>query len=271
MAKNLSRKVTIYIDGKPAEASIQQLNAQMNHLINVQKKLPIGTQEYIDKTKEIARIRQILHDQSVAANDLGNSWKSATDKIAQYSTFIMGIQSLFQMADVGIGKLKDLVADAAELDDAYADVMKTTGLTRDEVLKLNESFKKMDTRTAREQLNQLAYEAGKLGINSTQQVEQFVRAADKINIALGDVLGEGAMVTIGKLADVYSKSTAQLTAAGDDLEKKMLSIGSAVKASLPLPTKATSSSSSPAWVASPLRPTSLPMPSSALPQPSTRT
>ena len=228
MAKNLSRKVTIYIDGKPAEASIQQLNAQMNHLINVQKKLPIGTQEYIDKTKEIARIRQILHDQSVAANDLGNSWKSATDKIAQYSTFIMGIQSLFQMADVGIGKLKDLVADAAELDDAYADVMKTTGLTRDEVLKLNESFKKMDTRTAREQLNQLAYEAGKLGINSTQQVEQFVRAADKINIALGDVLGEGAMVTIGKLADVYSKSTAQLTAAGDDLEKKMLSIGSAV-------------------------------------------
>ena len=228
MAKNLSRKVTIYIDGKPAEASIQQLNAQMNHLINVQKKLPIGTQEYIDKTKEIARIRQILHDQSVAANDLGNSWKSATDKIAQYSTFIMGIQSLFQMADVGIGKLKDLVADAAELDDAYADVMKTTGLTRDEVLKLNESFKKMDTRTAREQLNQLAYEAGKLGINSPQQVEQFVRAADKINIALGDVLGEGAMVTIGKLADVYSKSTAQLTAAGDDLEKKMLSIGSAV-------------------------------------------
>ena len=102
--------------------------------------------------------------------------------------------------------------------------MKTTGLTRDQVLQLNESFKKMDTRTAREQLNQLAYEAGKLGINSTQQVEQFVRAADKINIALG----EGAMVTIDKLADVYSKSTAQLTAAGDDLEKKMLSIGSAV-------------------------------------------
>lgn len=106
--------------------------------------------------------------------------------------------------------------------------MKTTGLTRDQVLQLNESFKKMDTRTAREQLNQLAYEAGKLGINSTQQVEQFVRAADKINIALGDVLGEGAMVTIGKLADVYAKSTAQLTAAGDDLERKMLSIGSAV-------------------------------------------
>lgn len=228
MAKNLSRKVTIYIDGKPAEASIQQLYQRISQLRNEQAKLPIGTQEYIDKSRELARLNAIYKDQKSAANDLGNSWKSASEKLAGYSNILMGIQSLFQMADAGIGKLKDLVADAAELDDAYADVMKTTGLTRDQVLQLNESFKKMDTRTAREQLNQLAYEAGKLGINSTQQVEQFVRAADKINIALGDVLGEGAMVTIGKLADVYSKSTAQLTAAGDDLEKKMLSIGSAV-------------------------------------------
>lgn len=228
MAKTLSRKVVIYIDGKPAEASLQQLNAQIAKLSNEQKKLPIGTQEYIDKTKELSRLRQILHDQKVAVNDLGDNWQTACEKLANVSNILMGLQTAFQMADAGIGKLKDLVADAAELDDAYADVMKTTGLTRDQVLQLNESFKKMDTRTAREQLNQLAYEAGKLGINSTQQVEQFVRAADKINIALGDVLGEGAMVTIGKLADVYAKSTAQLTAAGDDLEKKMLSIGSAV-------------------------------------------
>lgn len=228
MAKDLSRKVTIYIDGKPAEASIQQLENRVRQLSNEQKKLPIGTQEYIEKSREIRRLNAIINDQKAAVNDLGKNWKSASEKLAGYSNILMAIQSIFQMADAGIGKLKDLVADAAELDDAYADVMKTTGLTRDEVLKLNESFKKMDTRTAREQLNQLAYEAGKLGINSTQQVEQFVRAADKINIALGDVLGEGAMVTIGKLADVYSKSTAQLTAAGDDLEKKMLSIGSAV-------------------------------------------
>lgn len=228
MAKNLSRKVTIYIDGKEAEASIQNIRDRIKQLEREQSKLPIGTQEYIDKTKELNRLNKIIHEQRVAVSDLGDNWLFASEKLANFANVLMGIQTLFQMADAGIGKLKDLVADAAELDDAYADVMKTTGLTRDEVLKLNESFKKMDTRTAREQLNQLAYEAGKLGISSQQQVEQFVRAADKINIALGDVLGEGAMVTIGKLADVYSKSTQQLSDAGDDLEKKMLSIGSAV-------------------------------------------
>lgn len=228
MAKTLSRKVTIYIDGKPAEASLKDIRSQIQILEREQAKLPIGTQEYIEKSMELRRLKGVILDQKVAINGLETSWRSASEKLASYSNVLMGLQSIFQMADAGIGKLKDLVADAAELDDAYADVMKTTGLTRDQVLQLNESFKKMDTRTAREQLNQLAYEAGKLGINSTQQVEQFVRAADKINIALGDVLGEGAMVTIGKLADVYSKSTAQLTAAGDDLERKMLSIGSAV-------------------------------------------
>ena len=228
MAKTLSRKVTIYIDGKPAQASLKDLRSQIQILEREQAKLPIGTQEYIDKSIELRRLKGIILDQKAAINGLETGWKSTADHLADFSTILMGIKTLWGKASDASAIISDLVADAAELDDAYADVMKTTGLTRDEVLKLNESFKKMDTRTAREQLNQLAYEAGKLGINSTQQVEQFVRAADKINIALGDVLGEGAMVTIGKLADVYAKSTAQLTAAGDDLEKKMLSIGSAV-------------------------------------------
>ena len=138
----------------------------------------------------------------------------------------MGIQSAFQMVDMGIGKLKDLAKDAAALDDVYADVQKTTGLTHEQVEKLNDAFKKMDTRTSREQLNQLAYEAGKLGINSAEAIEQFVSASDKINIALGDVLGEGAMVTVGKLTNIYEGVSKTLE--GKNLEEKMLAIGSAV-------------------------------------------
>lgn len=228
MAKALSRKVTIYINGKEVEATISSLTAKIKQLENEQKKLPIGTQEYINKSMELKELRAILHEQKVAVNDLGDHWLTMGEKVANASNMIMGVQSIFQMIDLSVGKLKDLAKDAAALDDVYADVMKTTGLTHEQVEKLNETFKKMDTRTAREQLNQLAYEAGKLGINTEEGVAQFVSASDKINIALGDVLGDGAMVTIGKLADVYAKSTKQLSEAGDDLEKKMLAIGSAV-------------------------------------------
>lgn len=193
-----------------------------------QRKLPIGSEEYIKKGEEIAELKKILLEQKTNVADLGNTWEHTTQKMAEYSNILMGVQSAFQMLDLGIGKVKDLAKAAAELDDAYGQVMKTTGLTHDEVEQLNELFKKMDTRTSREQLNELAYEAGKLGIQGVKDVAAFVDASDKINVALGDVLGEGAMVTIGKMAQVYASSTDELAASTGNLQKQMLAIGSAV-------------------------------------------
>ena len=226
MAKNINRKVTIYINGKEVSNTIQSLRSELKKLENQQKRATIGSEEYIRVTSQIKEIRNILRDETDNVNNLGNTWKSTVETAAEYSNIIMGVQSAFEMIDLGIGKLKDLVKDAAKLDDIYADVQKTTGLTHAEVEKLNEAFKKMDTRTSREELNKLAYEAGKLGLNSAEAVAQFVSASDKINIALGDVLGEGAMVAIGKLTNIFESSTKALE--GKNLEEKMLAIGSAV-------------------------------------------
>ena len=93
--------------------------------------------------------------------------------------------------------LRKLSQDAAEFEDVYADVMKTTGMTRQEVGDLNEEFKKMDTRTSREQLNMLARDAGKLGLSSKKDILDFVEAANQINVALGEDLGENAIREVG--------------------------------------------------------------------------
>ena len=228
MAKTLNRKVAIYIDGKEVKSTLASLEAEMRKLKAQQKNMTIGSEEYIRTTKKIREINSVIESQRREVKGLGDEWKSTTTKLAEFANVVTGLNSAFQMVDLGIGKLKDLAKSAAELDDVYADVMKTTGLTHDQVEKLNEAFSKMDTRTSREQLNQLAYEAGKLGINSEEAVKGFVSAADKINIALGDVLGEGAMVTIGKLSGVYAKSTKQLAESAGDIEAQMLKIGSAV-------------------------------------------
>ena len=65
--------------------------------------------------------------------------------------------------------LKQVATDLAAMDDVYSDVIKTTGLTREQVEELNESFKNLDTRISREQLNNLTYIAGKLGLMMTQR------------------------------------------------------------------------------------------------------
>lgn len=113
-------------------------------------------------------------------------------------------------------------ADFALMDEQMTDVIKYTGLTKQQVEQLNETFKQMDTRTPREKLNQLAGDAGRLGITSQEAVREFVDAADKINVALGDDLGDDAVKNIGKLAQMF----------GDDKTKglrgAMLATGSVV-------------------------------------------
>ena len=228
MAKDINRKVTIYVNGKEVENTIRSIRAEIKKLENAQKKAIIGSEEYVKTTTEIEKLKGILLENKARVDKIGVSWKDATTKLSEYSSIVMGVDTLMKKFDATIGTLKDLSHAAAELDDVYADVQKTTGLTKDQVESLNKSFSQMDTRTSREQLNQLAYEAGKLGISAERDVLGFVSAADKINIALGDVLGDGAMVTIGKLSEVYAKSTKQIAEPSGDFESQMLRIGSAV-------------------------------------------
>lgn len=101
-------------------------------------------------------------------------------------------------------------------------VTKYTGQTIEEVEAMNESFKRLNTRTAREDLNKLAQDAGRLGITNREMIEEFVDGADKINVALGDDLGDGAVAKIGKLAQMFGEDKTK------GLRGAMLATGSAV-------------------------------------------
>ena len=226
--KALTRKVSIYINGKEVENTLKSLEAEMNKLKALQRGMTIGSEEYVKTSLKIKEIKSVLEEQKRAIRDVGTDWEKTREAAADYADILVGLKAATGKIAGAYNWAKGFVEEAAKMDDAYADVMKTTGLTHDEVLKLNEAFKQMDTRTPREQLNKLASEAGKLGLSAREDVEAFVSAADKINIALGEELGEGAMVTIGKLAQVYSKSTKELSDASEDIGSKMLKIGSAL-------------------------------------------
>ena len=118
--------------------------------------------------------------------------------------------------------VKSCVEKFASMDEEMTNVRKYTGQTADEVERMNEDFKKMDTRTAREKLNQLAGDAGRLGITASSMVEEFVDGADKINVALGDDLGDDAVKDIGKLALMFGEDKTK------GLRGAMLATGSAV-------------------------------------------
>ena len=170
-------------------------------------KVQRGSAEWQALTKAIRETNAALTDVNRELRETQRaSW---SDRLAEWGNkwmgLVMNVQAFFGVASGVRGILQQSVSEFAEMEEAKAQVRKYTGLAAEDVNALNESLKKMDTRTSREQLNALAGDAGKLGITAKDQILEFVEAADKINVALGDDLGEGAVKNVGKLAMLFEE------------------------------------------------------------------
>jgi TP901 family phage tail tape measure protein len=203
-------------------SSLHELVKAKKTLRTELQRLVPETQQYIEKSKQlhqvnaqISRINTNLREQQGGWQGISNFFKKNIGIISSYLAAFTGLQ-------LGLKSAKE---EAAKMDDAYADVMKTTGMTKDEVLQLNESFKRMDTRTGREELNMLARDAGKLGV-AKKDVLGFVEAGNQINVALGEDLGDDAIKNIGKIISVFEKAQTDLQKM--DLKGQMLAVGSAI-------------------------------------------
>ena len=209
-------------------ASLKELRSAAKQLQSEINKLTPGTKAFVDKAKQLQQVNSRIRQLTNSFKGLVEEEKAATFSLKGLAD---GFNKYFGMATAGIAAVTGLsmafrqcAESAAQLDDTYSDVMKTTGLTHDEVAELDKELMKIDTRTSREQLLLLARDAGKLGISGKEDILGFVRAADQIQVALGEDLGEGAIRNLGKIADVLGLTQSM------GIEKSLLSIASAVNA-----------------------------------------
>lgn len=194
------------------EYSIKALNQQMQ-----------GMQRGTEQFKQMELKAKQLKAELQAVRAEGVAQESWIKRSADWFNRIQGIALGAVAAISGITfTVKKCVEEYAKMDDEMTNVRKYTGQAAEEVERMNEDFKKMDTRTPRQKLNQLAEDAGRLGITSTAAVEEFVDGADKINVALGDDLGDKAVSQIGKLAQMFGEDKTK------GLRGAMLATGSAV-------------------------------------------
>ena len=194
------------------EYSIKALNQQMQGMER-------GTEQFKQMERQAKQLKAEL--QAVRAE--GVAQESWIKRSADWFNRMQGIALGAVAAISGITfTVKKCVEEYAKMDDEMTNVRKYTGQAVDEVERMNEDFQKMDTRTPRQKLNQLAEDAGRLGITSTAAVEEFVDGADKINVALGDDLGDEAVSQIGKLAQMFGEDKTK------GLRGAMLATGSAV-------------------------------------------
>lgn len=152
-----------------------------------------------NKAKELkAQIAAVNNEQITSTslfgktvNSLNKNWGAITQGVAAFT----GLSA----------SVRQCVNAFTSMDQTMNNVRKFTGQSMEEVLEMNENFKKIDTRTPRKALNGLAADAGRLSITSKEAVEEFVDVADKIDVALGEDLGEDALLLITKLSMAFGE------------------------------------------------------------------
>ena len=221
MADKTNIGFNVYLDDKTANASLKTLQAEARKLKNELATLSPKSQEFIDKSKQF----QLVQNRLKGVTDEINGTGSAFSKLATWFNKYQGMFFALSAAFVGIGMtIKKFVSTAAELSDELADIRKTTGMTQVEVEKLNSEFKKIDTRTSREELRKMAIVAGQLGI-AKKDIFAFVESVDKLNVALGDEFKGGAEEVATKMGTLRNVLTDMKTS---NIADDMLKIGNAI-------------------------------------------
>ena len=198
--------------------SLRDLDKTLHTLNKQFKNAKQGTEAY---TELAAKIRAVKEQISAVRKELKES-QSTWQRFQKWALDAWPALDLIKnWYDTAISTLRGFVDAYAEMDQEMASVRKFTGMTEGQVDELNEEFKKLDTRSSREQLNMLAQDAGRLGKQSVEDVMGFVRAADKVNVALDD-LGAGATLTLSKLTGIFGVEERYGT------EQSLLKVGSVI-------------------------------------------
>lgn len=149
------------------------------------------------KQQDVRTLQAQIDKLTGSVHKQGGAWSTAMKNLTAYV-------GLFQV----FNKVKDLVTGAIKKNFEYSgsltDIRKVSGLTMDEVNQLSIELSKIDTRTSVEGLAKLAYEGAKLGVGKygVDGMKQFVAAADKINVAIGEEMGDKALPALLKMTEV---------------------------------------------------------------------
>lgn len=202
--------------------SIEELNREITKTGALFRRTDPNDPKWKEYQKTLVSLRKRHSELSAQAQATHGFLCRVADGVNKYWNLVVSGMASFTGIIFGI---KSAINKYVEFTDVIADVQKTTNLVKEEVIELNEELKKYDTRSAQDELMGLARIGGKLGIEGRDNILGFVRAADKINVALKEDLGgdtEEAIRQVGKIVDIF-KVNDQF-----GIEAGMLKVGSVI-------------------------------------------
>lgn len=147
---------------------------------------------------DLKRIQTQIEKNTGAVKAQGNAFATTAKNLA---TYMIGF--------AGFNKLKSLIEGVFQanikLSDSLANIRKVSGLSGGAINELYRNIARIDSRNTIETLNNLAYTGAKLGIGQNYGVAGltgFVKAAEQVQMALGEDMGEKALPELSKMIEV---------------------------------------------------------------------
>ena len=222
MERAIRQNKNAYID---LDKTVQNLNKTT--LRDLQRSLKECRKQMQNLTADDPKMKKLIAQYRAIDNQIGQitgQWRRQDGAISSVVKRLTAYVSVYGVFNLLKNSITSVVNKNLEFSDQLADIQKTTGLSAENVALLSENINKIDTRTSVQELHNLAYEAGRLGIGGggADAVLGFVRAANQLKVALGEDLGEDAIVQLAKMGDVMGTSKKM------GVEKALLATGSAI-------------------------------------------
>ena len=179
---------------KDLKYAMRELQKMMQNVSNDTPKRAQVIQNSIQKVQ--AQITKLTGETGKFGTKHSSVWQTAVRNITAY----VGVFGAFNFLK---SKLTEIIKLNNQLSDQMANIRKVSGLAMEDIRQLTTNLSKMDTRTTLAELNRIAYAGAKLGFGNEgiEGLEQFTRAANQVNVALKEDLGDEALTALSKITE----------------------------------------------------------------------
>ena len=181
---------------------------------------------YNKKAMQMREIDGRLKQLNKTMGEHKTSLENAASRLKNYVLIYFGFNK-------AIDVLRQIIQNTIALSDQMTNVRKVTGLTNLEIERMTNELQALDTRTANQQLMEMAEQAGKLGVATREGADgivSFVKAGQEIVNTLGDIGGAEAITELLKVNGVVNKNATSIETDLGRIGSAILNIGNNSKA-----------------------------------------
>lgn len=240
MSASENRKLTIRLNGREVQNNLRSIRTEVRKLSRAQAQMTIGSNEYNQATREIAKLKGILSDHRKSLNGTSRSWQRIKDTALG---FVGGSLITRGLGALGQG-LRDLIGISTDFQKAQSGLAAVLQKSTDEISRLTADAKALGATTqfTATQVSNMQTELAKLGFNETEilnATESFLDLASAAGVDVAEAAAVGAATMgafnldaaeTGRVADVMARSFSSSALDMEKFRESMKSVAPIAKA-----------------------------------------